>query len=131
MRDFASAVLSFGSPGVPGDPLAALYAGTPHDGLRGRLVADLEGRPSSGTVTLDADVASVPGRVLLRGEVSGVSVSSGTWMAVSSRGRVVGLAPVRRNGRFETAVVESDGSPVFGARFHLIESGRLRELTER
>jgi hypothetical protein len=80
---------------------------------------------------LDADVASVPGRVLLRGEVSGVSVSPGTWMAVSSRGRVVGLAPVRRNGRFETVVVESDGSPVFGARFHLIESGRLRDLTER
>jgi len=132
MREFAAEVLAFGSPGTPGDPLADLYAASPHAAMRGRDVADLAAGSSPARVTLDADIASLPGRVLLRGTLSGIERPDGgprRWIAVSSQGRVVGLAPVEADGGFVTAVLDADGSPVTGARFHLVESGRLLALS--
>lgn len=116
---FRERVMSFGSAAVVGDPLSYLYRGSPHDGLRGRMVASLGSRLSPVDVRLGREIESESAFVVVEGKVD--SVSDGSWLAVASGGRVVGLAPVQHDGTFVTVVLDGDGSPVDDPSFFVID----------
>lgn len=119
LGDFRDEVMSFGTAGVPGDPLSFLYLDTPHDDLRGRSVSSLRGRLSTVEVRLGAEIASATSFVVVEGEA--IAVPEGAWIAVAAGGRVVGLAPVGSDGRFVTMALGPDGSPVSDLSFHLVD----------
>lgn len=108
--DFRARVLSFGTPGRADDPLSFLYRGGPHDVLRGRTVESLGSRLDRVDARLGPDIESQTAFVVVEGTVD--ASLEGSWLAVASRGRVVGLAPVGTGGAFVTVVLDGDGSPV-------------------
>lgn len=110
--EYADWLSRAGSPGVPGDPVAWLFDGLDLADLRGRNAPSLSAGRTEAEVVLDADIASHPVKVLLRGEVRGAP-SGAKGLAVADRsGRILAVAPFERPGaarRFVTVVVTPEG----------------------
>lgn len=121
--DYADWILSTGSEGVPGDPLAWLYDGLSLAELRGRRASPLVSGGSGGKVVLDGDITKSPVRILLRGTVEGVPAGAKGLAVADATGRIVGVAPFERAatpGRFMTVVVSAEGDWVRELHYYVV-----------
>ena len=110
--EYADWLATAGSVGVSGDAAAWLFEGLDIAGLRGRNAPSLSTGRSDARMVLDADIATHPVKVLLRGEVRGAPSDAKGLAVADGSGRILAVAPFERPGtarRFVTVVVTPEG----------------------